>query len=671
MSSTTKRGVVFHFVALITTAVKRVLLGRAMRSDKLRDQLLPKRLALPVFSSDALSSNAYATQEIILVLSLGGILFLHYSMWIGVAVAFVMGIVVMSYRQNVHAYPSGGGDYENVTKNLGKTPGLIVASSLLIDYVVTVAVSIAAAVANLRSGFNIFDQYTLLLAMALIILLTLFNLRGIKQAGAMFAIPTYAFIFSLATMVLWGLVRVLRGDTLRAESAEWTIIETDSFTGFALAFLIARAFAAGSTALAGIEAVANGVPAFRKPKSKNAATTLLLLGLISSAMFLSITFLAQLTQVRITSDNARLIGIEEGYVQKTVIVQISEAVFSEFRFGTILVTITTALILILAANIAYTGFPVLASVLAQDKYLPRQMHTRGDRLAFSNGILILSVSATLIIFAFEGSVTRIIQLYIIGIFTAFTLGQTGMVIHWNRALRSIKDVNEKKAILRSRSINLTGLLLTGSVLLVVVTTKFTQGAWIVVVAIPILMGLMILIKSHYDSINRELTLEDDEAQTFPSRVHAIVLVSKVHKPTMRAVYYARATRPNNIEAVTVNVSESETQELQRVWQDKSIPIPLKVLDSPFREITRPVIDYVKHLRRQSPRDVVTIFIPEYVVGHWWEQLLHNQSALRLKTRLLFTPGVMVVSVPWQLISSEKAALRAESEKQVPIRPDSN
>ncbi len=659
------------FVALITTAVKRVLVGRAMRSDKLRDQLLPKRLALPAFASDALSSNAYATQEIILVLSLGGILFLNYSTWVAVAVALVMGIVVMSYRQNVHAYPSGGGDYENVTKNLGKTPGLIVASSLLIDYVVTVAVSIAAAVANLRSGFAIFEQYTILLAMALIAFLTLFNLRGVKQAGVLFAVPTYAFIFSLFTLVLWGLVRILRGDTLRAESAEWTIVETDTFTGFALAFLVARAFAAGSTALAGIEAVANGVPAFRKPKSKNAATTLLLLGVISSAMFLSITFLAQLTQVRITNDNGLLIGIPDGYNQKTVIVQISDAVFGDFRVGTVIVTITTALILILAANTAYNGFPVLASVLAQDKYLPRQMHTRGDRLAFSNGILLLAVSAALIIWAFDGSVTKIIQLYIIGIFTAFTLGQTGMVIHWNRALTLVKDENEKKTIYRSRLINLTGLTFTGTVLLIVVTTKFTQGAWIIVLAIPILMAIMLFIRAHYDSINRELALSEDEVQTFPSRIHAIVLVSKVHKPTLRAVYYARATRPNVIEAVTVNVSESETIELQKTWQERQIPIALKVLDSPFREITRPVIDYVKHLRRQSPRDVVTIFIPEYVVGHWWEQLLHNQSALRLKSRLLFTPGVMVVSVPWQLISSEKAELRAEGEKQVQIRPDSN
>lgn len=658
-------------MALITTAVKRVLVGRAMRSDKLRNQLLPKRLALPAFASDALSSNAYATQEIILVLSLGGILFLNYSAWVAVAVALVMGIVVMSYRQNVHAYPSGGGDYENVTKNLGKTPGLIVASSLLIDYVVTVAVSIAAAVANLRSGFAIFEQYTILLAMALIALLTLFNLRGAKQAGVLFAIPTYAFIFSLFSLVLWGLVRILRGDTLRAESSEWTIVETDTFTGFALAFLVARAFAAGSTALAGIEAVANGVPAFRKPKSKNAATTLLLLGVISSAMFLSITFLAQLTQVRITNDNALLIGIPDGYSQKTVIVQISQAVFGDFRIGTVIVTITTALILILAANTAYNGFPVLASVLAQDKYLPRQMHTRGDRLAFSNGILLLAFSAAIIIWAFDGSVTKIIQLYIIGIFTAFTLGQTGMVIHWNRALRVIKEESERKTIYRSRLINLTGLTFTGTVLLIVVTTKFTQGAWIIVLAIPTLMAIMLFIRSHYDSINRELALSEDEVQTFPSRIHAIVLVSKVHKPTLRAVYYARATRPNFIEAVTVNVAETETLELQKTWQDKEIPIPLKVLDSPFREITRPVIDYVKHLRRQSPRDVVTIFIPEYVVGHWWEQLLHNQSALRLKTRLLFTPGVMVVSVPWQLISSEKAAQRAAGEKQVQIRPDSN
>lgn len=640
-------------MALLTTSFKRLLVGRALRSDKLGDTLLPKRVALPVFASDALSSNAYATQEILLVLSISGIAYLHTSIWVALAVATVMGVVVMSYRQNVHAYPSGGGDYEVVTTNLGRKPGLVVASALMVDYVMTVAVSISAAKDNISSVFPYFSDKGVVLAIGLIVLLTVLNLRGVKESGTLFAIPTYAFIFSIFIMVIWAAIQLFQGVELKAESADWTITAEQSLTGFALVFLFARAFSSGCTALTGVEAISNGVPAFKKPKSKNAATTLVLLGTISSAMFLSITYLAMRTGVKVAEHPEDLIGLPEGQAQKTVIVQIAQASFGAFTLGTLIIAFVTALILVLAANTAYNGFPVIASILSKDGLLPRQLQNRGDRLAFSNGILFLAGAAILIVFAFDASVTRLIQLYILGVFTSFTLGQLGMMKHWTRNIKNSINVDEISKMKRSRIINSIGFALTGTVLIIVLVTKFTHGAWMVVIAVPVLMAIMSSIYVYYRKVNTELTLTSSANLSLPSRIHGIVLVSKLHKPTMRAIYYARATRPSTLEAITVRVSEKDTDDLINVWQQLEIPVPLKVLDSPFREVTRPILDYVKSIRRESPRDVISIFVPQYVVGHWWEQLLHNQSALRLKSRLLFTPGVMVVSVPWQLVSSEK------------------
>ncbi len=640
-------------MALLTTSFKRLLVGRALRSDKLGDTLLPKRVALPVFASDALSSNAYATQEILLVLSISGIAYLHTSIWVALAVATVMGVVVMSYRQNVHAYPSGGGDYEVVTTNLGRKPGLLVASALMVDYVMTVAVSISAAKDNISSVFPYFADKGVLLAIGLIVLLTVLNLRGVKESGTLFAIPTYAFIFSIFIMVIWAAIQLFQGVELKAESADWTITAEQSLTGLALVFLFARAFSSGCTALTGVEAISNGVPAFKKPKSKNAATTLVLLGTISSAMFLSITYLAMRTGVKVAEHPEDLIGLPEGQAQKTVIVQIAQASFGAFTLGTLIIATVTALILVLAANTAYNGFPVIASILSKDGLLPRQLQNRGDRLAFSNGILFLAGAAILMVFAFDASVTRLIQLYILGVFTSFTLGQLGMLKHWTRNIKNSSNQDEISKMKRSRIINSIGFVLTGTVLVIVLVTKFTHGAWMVVIAVPVLMAIMSSIYVYYRKVNTELTLTSSANLSLPSRIHGIVLVSKLHKPTMRAIYYARATRPSTLEAITVRVSEKDTDELINVWQQMEIPVPLKVLDSPFREVTRPILDYVKSIRRESPRDVISIFVPQYVVGHWWEQLLHNQSALRLKSRLLFTPGVMVVSVPWQLVSSEK------------------
>ncbi|HEY7054151.1 MAG TPA: APC family permease [Mycobacterium sp.] len=650
----------------LSTATRRLFLGQPFRSDKLAHTLLPKRIALPVFASDALSSVAYAPEEIFLVLSVAGLTAYSMAPWIGLAVAAVMLIVIASYRQNVHAYPSGGGDYEVVTTNLGQTAGLTVASALLVDYVLTVAVSMASAMSNIGSAIPFVAENKVWFAVAAILLLTSMNLRGIRESGTAFAIPTYAFMICIYAMLGWGLFQVhILGHHLQAESANFAVhAEKSNVMGVALVFLVARAFSSGCAALTGVEAISNGVPAFRKPKSRNAATTLAMLGLIAITLFLGIILLARDTGVKIADrPHEQLIGAPADYQQKTLVAQLAHTVFGGFPVGLWIIAGVTALILVLAANTAFNGFPVLGSILAQDRYLPRQLHTRGDRLAFSNGILFLALAAIAFVVAFRAEVTALIQLYIVGVFVSFTLSQIGMVRHWTWLLRTEEDAAARRRMMRSRVINGIGLLCTGTVLVVVVVTKFRQGAWIAILAMSAMFVIMKLIRRHYDTVARELAEQEAEQGevVLPSRNHAVVLVSKLHLPTLRALAYARATRPDTLEAITVNVDDGETRELVHKWEESDINVPLKVIASPYREITRPVLDYVKRVSRESPRTVVTVFIPEYVVGHWWEHVLHNQSALRLKGRLLFEPGVMVTSVPWQLSSSERLkALQPQS-----------
>src|SRR5690349_6038884 len=620
--------------------------------------LLPKRIALPVFASDALSSVAYAPEEVFLVLSVAGLTAYSLTPWIGLAVGSVMLIVIASYRQNVHAYPSGGGDYEVVTTNLGHTAGLTVASALMVDYVLTVAVSMSSAMSNIGSTVPFVAQHKVIIAVVAILVLASLNLRGIRESGTAFAIPTYAFMIGIYIMLGWGFFQIyVLGHHLRAESAGFEMhSEHGDVLGFALVFLVARAFSSGSAALTGVEAISNGVPAFRKPKSRNAATTLLLLGGIAITLFIGMIMLAKATGVQIAErPQEQLIGAPPNYHQKTLIAQLADAVFHDFPLGLYLIAGVTALILVLAANTAFNGFPVLGSILAQDRFLPRQLHTRGDRLAFSNGILFLAFAAIAFVVAFQAEVTHLIQLYIVGVFVSFTLSQIGMVRHWTRFLRIETDPVARRNMHRSRVINAVGCVCTGTVLLVVVVTKFVAGAWIAILAMAALFVIMKLIRRHYDTVARELDEQEADLEdiVLPSRNHAVVLVSKLHLPTRRALAYARATRPDVLEAITVSVDDAETRELVHRWEDSDISVPLKVIASPYREITRPVLDYVKRVSKESPRTVVTVFIPEYVVGHWWEQVLHNQSALRLKGRLLFEPNVMVTSVPWQLSSSER------------------
>ncbi len=645
----------------IADAAKRVLLGAPVRSERMGHTLLPKRIALPVFASDALSSVAYAPDEIMLTLSLAGIAAYTLSPWVGVAVAVVLLTVVASYRQTVHAYPSGGGDYEVATVNLGPQAGVGVASALLVDYVLTVAVSISSGAQYLATLVDPVRGHEAQVAVALVVILTLLNLRGVKESGTAFAVPTYIFMASIGLLILFGYVQVLTGTLQPAESAELSIVAEPAFedglVGLAGAFLLLRAFSSGCAALTGVEAISNGVPAFQKPKSKNAATTLLLLGTIAVVMILSILTLSQRAGVHyVEFPHEQLVlpsgeFVPEDYEQDPSIGQLAETVFHNVPILFVITTAATGLILVLAANTAFNGFPVLGSILARDGFLPRQLHTRGDRLAFSNGIIVLAGGAIILIVAFDAQVTRLIQLYIVGVFVSFTLSQLGMMRHWTRHLQREADPAERRHMLRSRAVNAFGLAMTSAVLVVVLITKFTRGAWIAILLMAAIYLIMRGIRGHYDRVARDLKVADvTAARALPSRVHAIVLVSKVHKPTMRALAYARATRPSVLEAVTVAVDEDAAR-LRKEWEAADMPVPLTILDSPFREITRPVLEYVRSIRKESPRDLVVVFVPEYVVGHWWEQVLHNQSALRLKSRLRLTPGVVVASVPWQLVST--------------------
>ncbi|HEV7148005.1 MAG TPA: APC family permease [Pedococcus sp.] len=621
-----------------TESLKRILIGRAMASHRLGETLLPKKLALPVFCSDPISSVAYATEQIVLVLgTAGSAAYLGLAAPIAVAVALLLAVVVASYRQTCYAYPSGGGAYVVSKENLGQSASLTAAAALLVDYVMTVAVSVVSGVVAIISALPPLGPYAVELSVGFVALLALVNLRGVKESGTAFAFPTYAFVGLTMLMLVSGMYRALNGGIPEASSAHLQLQHTAQVGGIFTLLLCLRAFASGCTALTGVEAISNGVPSFKKPKSKNAATTLLIMGALAITMFSGITALALAAHARAYRDG-----------NPSVISQIAESIWGRgilfYAFQA-----ATAGILVLAANTAFNGFPTLASILARDRFLPHQLHNRGDRLAFSNGIILLAgVSAALII-GFNANIDKLIQLYIVGVFTSFTLSQVGMVRHWGLELARTGDPGRRRTIYRSRAINGTGAVVTALVLVIVVRYKFLGGAYLAIAAMVVIFLLMRGIRRHYDAVELDLQPEPGGV-ILPSRNHAIVLVSKLHAPTLRALAYAKATRPSRLVALTVAVDADEERKLRADWEARGLDVPLTIVASPFREVTRPVLEYISHIRRESPRDVVTVFIPEYVVGHWWEHLLHNQSALRLKGRLLYQPGVMVTSVPYQLRS---------------------
>jgi amino acid transporter len=650
----------------VTDFVKRLLVGRKLSSAQLGETLLPKRIALPVFASDALSSVAYAPDEILLTLSLAGMAGFVFSPAIAGAVAVVMLLVVLSYRQTVHAYPSGGGDYEVATVNLGPSAGLVVASALLVDYILTVAVSVSSGVQNAKAMFPFLEGREGLVAAGVIVVLMAMNLRGVRESGSFFAVPTYGFMIGVLGMTLWGLFRFFGlGERLQAPTAGYEVVgSVTDFSGLAMVFLLARAFSSGCAALTGVEAISNGVPAFREPKSRNAASTLAMLGGVAIAMLGGIVLLANLTGLKLIDETGgshfAKDGVEVELAHDTVMGQLARTIFYDgFQPGFYFVVTMTMVILFLAANTAFNGFPVLGSILARDGFLPRALHTRGDRLAYSNGILALATAAAVLVLLYNASVTALIQLYVVGVFVSFTVSQFGMMRHWTRHLATERDPKLRAHMQRSRVINAIGLTGTGLVLVIVLASKFIYGAYLAVLAMAVVFVLMRAIRSHYEKVAREVAVGPTDARMLPSRVRAVIMVQEVNKPTMRAVNFARATRASSIEAVTVSVDDAETRAIIAQWDAQQLDVPLKVIASPYREVTGPFLNYVKGIRSDNPRDVVCVYIPEYIVGHWWEQVLHNQTGLILKTRLNFMQGVMVTSVPYQLASSKYAFDRVQ------------
>src|SRR4051812_4799611 len=622
-------------------AVARTFVGKPLRSDRLHDTLLPKRLALPVFCSDPLSSVAYATEQMILILGLGGLALLHLTPWLAGAVVLLLVVVVASYRQTCDAYPNGGGAYAVSRANLGEDASLVAATSLLIDYVLTVAVSVVAGVAAITSAVPALADHAVSLSLGFVVLLTAANLRGVKESGRVFAIPTYGFVLAIYAMLLVAFVKIAFGDGITAESAQYHVRQVTETGGMLTVFLVLRAFASGCTALTGVEAVSNGVPAFEQPKSRNAARTLVIMGGLAITMFAGITALALIAHVHMAESPGDLIGAPAGMQQRTAIGQIGLATFGN-SVPFYLLQGFTAAILVLAANTAFNGFPVLASLLGRDGHLPHQLSHRGDRLVFSNGIVLLTAVSGLLIVAFDAQVNRLIQLYILGVFLSFTLSQLGMVRHWQR-------MPDRSAVRRKQALNATGAVVTGLVFVIVLVTKFAAGAWIVVLAAPILFATMKGIAMHYREVGRELA-PTASGIALPARVHAVVLVSNLQAPTLRALAFAQAMSPASLRAVKVTDGETDAvhEPLAEEWRERGVPVPLVVIESPYRETVRPIRRYVRQLRREFPGDVISVIIPEYVVRHPWQNLLHNQTALRLKTRLRLEPAVTVTSVPWVL-----------------------
>ncbi|WP_227488154.1 APC family permease [Brachybacterium subflavum] len=696
-------------------AFKRLVLGRAFATDRLSRERLPKRLALPTFSSDALSSVAYAPDQILLTLALAGVTGYVISWWVAVAVVLLMAVVVLTGLNTVREYPGGGGDYEVVRTNLNRGAGRLVGSALLVDYALTVAVSVAQA-ANYTSGILPFlHGHEMWVALVLIALIALVNLRGVRQSSALLAIPVYLFIAAIGLMVVLGAVESFTGGIGRAPSADLDLVAEPGYaqglTALGGALLVLRAFSSGSAALTGVEAIGNGVPSFRPPKARNAGIVLLALGAISSAMILGIIALAARTGVRYVEDPSSEL-VRDGapipdYQQLPVIGQIAQALSGPGSLLFYAVTAVTGIVLFIAANTAFNGFPNLASVLAAAGSFPKQMRVRGDRLAYSNGIILLAVAAGLLVWWTGARVSVLIQMYIVGVFVSFSLGQLGMVRHFTRAIRLEIRGGMRRTLRLRRVVNVIGFVVVTAVLLIVVTTKFTHGAWAAVVIMGALWVLMSLIERHYASVRAQLAIpaladdgaaddgadvegaEDESADAdgadrsdavaggaadtvpsaagegtligprlpgqgvddptaLPSRSHAIVLVSGLDRPTMRALSVASAARHSTLEAVAVHDEDADARRAVERWRSLGIQVPLRVLYSPYRDVNGPVLAHVRSLLRRNPRDVVIVYLPLFLVGHWWLSPLHNHSVRRLGDRLAHLPRVVVASVPWQL-----------------------
>jgi len=600
---------------------KRLIVGEPIPSHLAHHERFSRFTGLAVLSSDALSSVAYATEEILRVLVLVGIGALSFATPIALVIATILAIVVFSYRQTIHAYPGGGGAYIVARDNLGERPALIAAAALLIDYVLTVAVSIAAGVAAITSAIPHWHVSRVELTLGFVLVLMLGNLRGIRESGRIFAVPTYLFVASLVGLIAVGTWRAFAGSIHPIVTPDAIAPSGDTLT----IFLLLTAFSNGCTAMTGVEAVSNGVPAFKPPESKNASSTMILMAALSIVMFLGITLLAQAYHV-IPSE------------QETVVSQIARGVFGGRGWLYYFVQASTMLILVLAANTAYADFPRLASILARDRYVPRQLMNQGDRLAFSNGIIGLSIFASVLLVVYGGDTHSLIPLYMIGVFVSFTLSQAGMVVHW----RKLKGPGWRA----SAFINGLGAVVTGIVLIVVALTKSREGAWIILLLIPLHVVIFRSTRRHYDEVARQLSL-DGWTNGTRHRNTVLVPMSGVHRAVVQALEYAKTLSPD-VRGVYVNIDPATTSQMCAQWKKWGNGVPLVVLESPYRSLMEPLLEYIEQVDATQPDDFVTIVLPEFVPARWWHHVFHNQRALLIKGALLFRPNVVVTSVPFHL-----------------------
>lgn len=638
--------------------VKSFLLGAPLATSRSIHERLGKLQALAVLSSDALSSVAYATEAALFVLVLAPAS-QHpegFVMAISVVICLLIAVIAWSYRQTIFAYPNGGGSYIVAKDNLGYTPGLLAAGALMIDYVLTVAVSVAAGVQNLTSAIPSLQSYSSIIGIGLVFLLMLGNLRGIRESGAIFSLPTYFFIVSFLILIGVGLFQVITAPNFQPTPVSLNhadVIGVDGYGTQALSlFLILQAFASGCSAMTGVEAISNGVPAFKKPESKNAATTLVWMASLLIIFFLGISFLADRFQAHpIVNDN------------ETIISQLSRVIFGANSVGYFLIQAATTLILILAANTSFADFPRLASLLSRDRFLPHIFTHRGDRLAFSTGILALGLLAVVLLLIFGVNTQALIPLYAVGVFLAFTLSQSGMVVHWQKEKRKAKSAGTvAKGASRSQLINGLGAFSTGVVLIIIAASKFLEGAWLVVLLIPILFAMFKAIRRHYTRVEKQLALAGASSSTSSgvtigtadtmnlnneTSYQIIVPVSSINKLTISTLNFAQALG-SRVTAIHVSDNPDRISTLKQKWEHSGMDTPLVILESPYRSVVRPLVAYLDTIHERQHNEVLIVMLPEFVARHWWEQILHNQTALRLKAALLYHPGIIVMSVPYQL-----------------------
>jgi amino acid transporter len=645
--------------------LKTLFIGHPLSNRKLKQTELSKRLALPVFASDALSSVAYAPDEILLTLALGGSSALTMGPWVGLAVVAVMFVVVLTYHQNVYAYPSGGGNFEVVNTNLGPNAGLVVGASLSVDYILTVAVSISSGCTYLTSMFPALSSYRTEIAVVAVLFICFMNLRGTRESGSFFTIPAYAFIISEVLLIFAGLFQFWTGQLGAAATSAIDINPDSQFanglTGLGLILLLSRTFASGNTALTGIEAISNGVPLFKEPKSKNAAQTLLMLGGLSAFMLMSILFLSNQTGIAFLSDPEQLATSTNSpalmsAAQTPVLGQLAQTIFPNFSPVFYVISFVTLLILFLAANTAFNGFPSLTAILARESYLPHYLKNRGTRLGLSNGIIFLGLVSCLLIAIFRANVSALIQLYIVGVFISFTFSNLGMIKHWK--------THPEPRVWIKRTINIIGFILTGTVLIIILINKFTHGAWITLLLIACLFLYMKRIRRLYQETETQVTLtpeqiiaQKSDPSLNPTSFKAILLVSELNRPTVRALHYARLTKPDNIIALHVDENPDLTRKLQKDWEAAQFETPLQIIPNPYRETVANIVKYVKITRGANPEQLLAIYVPEFEVTKASDFILHNRTANRLRSQLYDISGVIFVTVTWPLDIKNEAKLR--------------